>query len=94
MATGPKKRVHLISGSRLGHRLLHFIRGRRFDQSISPFLSISVNPNCRDICASMGLKLLYWNCKEICSRREELRKLLEEIDVFIGVATNLKKQKI
>ena len=37
--------------------------------------------------SSTGLKLLYWNC------REELQKRLEEIDVFIGVETNLKKHK-
>ena len=74
--------------------LLHFIRGRRFDQSISPFLSsVSMNSNCRDLCAGIGLKLLYWNCRGICSRREELQKGLEEIDVFIDVETNLKKHK-
>ena len=76
------------------HRLLHLIRGRHFDKSISPFLSsVSMNSNNRDLCASTGQKLLYWNCRGICSRREKLRKHLEEIEVFIGVETNLKKHK-
>ena len=52
-----------------------------------------MNSNCRDLCVSTELKLLYWNYRGICSRREELRKSLEEIYVFIGVGTNLKKHK-
>ena len=52
-----------------------------------------MNSNIRDLCASTGQKLLYWNCRGICSRREKLRKHLEEIQVFIGVETNLKKHK-
>ena len=53
-----------------------------------------MNSYNRDLCASTGQKLLYWNCRGICSRREKLRKHLEEIEVFIGVETNLKKHKI
>ena len=52
-----------------------------------------MNSNCRDLCSSTGLKLLYWDCRGICSRREKLQKRLKEVDVFIDVETNLKKHQ-
>ena len=95
MANGQKMRtmetVFLIAGFRLG--LLHVIRGR-FDQSISPLLiTFSMSLNCRQVWSSIGLKLLYWNCRGICSCREELQKRLEVFDVFVGVETNHKNHK-
>ena len=52
-----------------------------------------MNSKCRHFHSSTGLKLLYWNCRGICSHREELQKRLEEVDVIIGVETNLKNHK-
>ena len=72
----------LISGSRLGHRLL---RGRHFHQSTYP-------SNLR-FHEFKQLLLQHWKllyCRRICSRREEPQKRLEEVDVFIGVETSLK----